>query len=115
MAGDLAQVVVAERRQQAGHQFVVTAAVAEVAQLVEKIASGLAGDARVVAVGGGAAFLAVAAGASEQALAEAVFEWRRWRGGERRGHPQADGADAAGDARGSRRHATATASAPPTA
>ena len=61
VGGDLAQVGVVEQLEQAVHQRVVAPLVAEIAQLVEQIAGGLAGDARVVAVGRGAAFAAVAA------------------------------------------------------
>ena len=74
--GDLAQVGVVEEREQVVHQLVVAPAVAEIAQLVEQVAGRLAGDARVVAVGRGSAFLAVAAGAGEHALGDRVLEPR---------------------------------------
>jgi hypothetical protein len=74
VGGDLAQVGVVERRQQIRHQRIGAPAVAEVQQLVEQVARGLAGDARVVAVGRGPALGAVAAGAGEQALRHGVRE-----------------------------------------
>ena len=59
-----------------GHQAVVAAAVAEVEQLVVEVACGLAGDARVVAIGCGAALGAMAGGAGLHALGQCVFKCR---------------------------------------
>jgi hypothetical protein len=76
MPSDLQQVSVAERVHHARHQAVVAPPVAEVEQLVIEVARRLAGQAGVVAVGPGAALVAMAGGAGQHALGHAVFEAR---------------------------------------
>ena len=74
VAGDLEQIGVAEHVHHVCHQPVVAPSVAEVQQLVVQIAGGLAGQPRVVAVGPGAALVAMAGGAGQRALGDAVFK-----------------------------------------
>lgn len=76
VARDVHQVGVVERLEQPRHQAVMAAPVAKVQQLVVQVARRLAGDARVIAVGPGAALLAVAGGAGQHALGHAVFHPR---------------------------------------
>ena len=71
---DLHQVGVAQRRHHLRHQPVVATPFTEIEQLLVKVGGGLAGQARVVAVGCSAALGAVAGGAGDGALSDAVFK-----------------------------------------
>jgi hypothetical protein len=95
---DLQQVSVRQRVHQAGHQAVVAAAVAEVEQLVVQVARWLAREARVKAVGAGAAFLAVTGAAGQRALRHAVFEYGDRREGAGCGRQQQGRENASHDA-----------------
>jgi len=91
VAGDVHQIGIAERIDHAGHEAVMAAPVAKVQQLVVEVARRLAGQARVVAIGPGAALLAMAGGAGQQALGHAVFESG---GGQRHAHNGGEGQQA---------------------
>ena len=71
---DFHQVGVRQRLQQAGHQGIVAAPIAQVDELVVEVARRFAGDARVIAVRPGTAFFAMAAGAGQGALGHGVFK-----------------------------------------
>ena len=72
-----AQIGVGQGVDQTGHQVVVAATLCEIAQLVVQVTGGFARQARVVAVGPGAALLTVAGGAGAGALGHVVGKWRR--------------------------------------
>jgi hypothetical protein len=83
----LTQEVVAQRFQQMRHQRVLAATIAKGQQLFVQIARRLAGDARVIAIGRGAALLAMAAGAGPGAARQGVVG-RRSGAGQQRGQQQ---------------------------
>ena len=72
--GQGTQIGIVQGRQQALHQRVVAPPLLQVEQLVVQIACGLAGQARVVAVGARAALRAMAAGAGQAALGHGVLK-----------------------------------------
>ncbi len=97
VAGNFAQIAVAQVLQQTRHQRVMTAPFAKADQLVVQIAGRLAGDAGQIALIAGSAFIAVASGAGPHAFGQRVGHrpGRRLRGRRagQAGYEQQDGTE----------------------